>query len=561
MSVTPDQTIISNRLFEIATRDPERPLVFDPRIGRFSYGQVAKRVERLAAALHRRGLVPGDVVPVQLPNWLEFMEFHLALTAIGAVTANLPIGYRRHELDAVLALTGARALVVPRAFGQRDFAPLAANLLESSSTLEQVILVGGDSRSGPEGTVGYAALMHEPWERGKDRETLADLCPGPDDLTVLGFTSGTTGELKGAMLSSRILWAWNMGLAERYGLTETERIFACSPLGHAVGLGHCLRMTFTLGASLVLLERWDPDAALPLLAGERCTFIAGATPFLMDLVYHPALDSHDDLPALRLFLCGGAAVPERLIEDAQKALPHTFVTPLWGMTECGGVTTCPYDAPKERLRSTDGLPCASMELKIVDSSGRTLPPGVDGELMARGPMRALGYFRRPELTRETFLSDGFFRTGDLARMDADGYIKITGRIKDLIVRGGLNISPVEIENVLFSHPKIANAAVVGIPDPRLGERVCAFLILRKGETLDARGLEEWMIQCGLAKQKWPERMEIVDAFPTTPAGKVQKFRLREMLSTSVAQDETALGSPGSVSGDSAVGNHPIGSIP
>jgi len=548
VSVTPDQTIISERLFEIAKRDPERPLVFDPRVGRLSYGQVAKRVERLATALHRRGLVPGDVVPVQLPNWLEFVELHLALTAIGAVTANLPIGYRRRELDAVLALTGARALVLPRAFGQQDFAPLAANLLESSSTLEQVILVGGDSRAGSDGTVGYAALMHEPWEQENRRETLADLRPGPDDLTVLGFTSGTTGELKGAMLSSRVLWAWNMGLAERYGLTENERIFACSPLGHAVGLGHCLRMTFALGASLVLLERWDPDAALPLLASERCTFIAGATPFLMDLVYHPALNSHGDLPALRLFLCGGAAVPERLIEDAHKALPHTFVTPLWGMTECGGVTTCPYDAPRERLRSTDGLPCGSMELKVVDSSGRTLPPGVDGELMARGPMQALGYFRRPELTREAFLSDGFFRTGDQARMDADGYIKITGRIKDLIVRGGVNISPVEIENVLFSHPKIANAAVVGIPDPRLGERVCAFLILRKEETLDVEELGQWMIRCGLARQKWPERVEIVDALPMTPSGKVQKFRLREMLSMSVAQDETTPDSPGSCRG-------------
>ena len=561
MSVGPDQTVISERLFEIAKRDPERPLVFDPRVGRFSYGQVARRVERLATALHRQGLVPGDVVPVQLPNWLEFVELHLALTAIGAVTANLPIGYRQHELDAVLALTEARAMVLPRAFGRQDFAPLAAGVLERSSTLEQVILVGDDARVGPEGTVGYAALMREPGEPEQDRETLADLRPGPDDLTVLGFTSGTTGELKGAMLTSRILWAWNMGLVERYGLTENERIFACSPLGHAVGLGHCLRMTFALGASLVLLERWDPDAALPLLAGERCTFIAGATPFLMDLVYHPALDSHGDLPALRLFLCGGATVPERLIEDAQEALPHTFVTPLWGMTECGGVTTCPYDAPKERLRSTDGLPCGSMELKIVDSSGRTLPPGVDGELMARGPMQALGYFRRPELTREAFLSDGFFRTGDQARMDADGYIKITGRIKDLIVRGGLNISPVEIENVLFSHPKVANAAVVGIPDPRLGERVCAFLILRKGEILDARELENWLIQCGLAKQKWPERMEMVDAFPTTPAGKVQKFRLREMLSMSVAQDETALCSPGSVSGDSANQICPPGSVP
>ena len=535
----PDQTILSDRLFDIADREPERPLVFDPRVGRFSYGQVAKRVERLAIALRRHGLAPGDIALLQLPNWLEFIEFHLALTAIGAVTANLPISYRQRELDAVLALTGARALVVPRAFTKQDFVPLAANMLQRSSTLELVVLVGGEPRSGPEGTVGYEALMSESWEREGARETLAAQRPAPDDLTVLGFTSGTTGELKGAMLSSRILWAWNMGLAERYELTEDERIFACSPLGHAVGLSHCLRMTFALGASLVLLERWDADEALRLLAGERCTFVAGATPFLMDLAYHPALGSYDDLPALRLFLCGGATVPERLISDAQKALPHTFVTPLWGMTECGGVTTCPYDAPKEKLHSTDGLPCGSMELKIVDPSERTLPPGVDGELMARGPMRALGYFRQPRLTEDAFLSDGFFRSGDQARMDADGYIRITGRIKDLIIRGGVNISPVEIENVLFSQPKVANAAVVGMPDARLGERICAFLILRDGEALDYEEMRRWMVHCGLAKPKWPERLEIVDAFPMTPSGKIQKFRLREMLSISVSVNESA----------------------
>ena len=184
----------------------------------------------------------------------------------------------------------------------------------------------------------------------------------------------------------------------------------------------------------------------------------------------------------------------------------------------------------------------------MDPSGRTLPPGVDGELMARGPMRALGYFRQPRLTEDAFLSDGFFRSGDQARMDADGYIRITGRIKDLIIRGGVNISPVEIENVLFSHPKVANAAVVGMPDARLGERICAFLILRDGEALDYEEMRRWMVHRGLAKPKWPERLEIVDAFPMTPSGKIQKFRLREMLSISVSVNESApdtalLGSP------------------
>ena len=257
--------------------------------------------------------------------------------------------------------------------------------------------------------------------------------------------------------------------------------------------------------------------------------MAAATPFLMDVVYHPDLPGHDHLPSLRLFLCGGASVPEKLMRDARANLPRTFTSPLWGMTECGGVTTCPFDAPEEKLYATDGLPCGSMELKVVDRGGSPVPAGVDGELMARGPMVAKGYFRQPELTAEHFLSDGFFRTGDQAHMDEDGYIKITGRIKDLIIRGGVNIAPVEIENVLFSHPDIANAAVVGMPDRRLGERICAVLVLRGRDTLPLPEVQQWMAEAGVAKPKWPERIEVVSELPMTPSGKVQKFRLREII--------------------------------
>ena len=249
---------------------------------------------------------------------------------------------------------------------------------------------------------------------------------------------------------------------------------------------------------------------------------------------------------MRLLLTGfGTSVPEQLVRDARIALPETFTSPLWGMTECGGVTTCPFDAPEEKLYTTDGLPCGGMELKVVDPEGDTLPPGADGELMARGPMVTRGYYRQPELTAESYLADGYFRTGDQARLDADGYVKITGRIKDLIIRGGVNISPVESENVIFSHPKVLNVAVVGMPDPRLGERSCAFIILKDGpkggpkggQSLDLAEIRDWMARAGVAKPKWPERVELVDELPTTPSGKVQKFRLREIISKRIAAEE------------------------
>jgi non-ribosomal peptide synthetase component E (peptide arylation enzyme) len=225
------------------------------------------------------------------------------------------------------------------------------------------------------------------------------------------------------------------------------------------------------------------------------------------------------------------------MRDARSALPHTHTSPLWGMTECGGVTTCPFDAPEEKLLTTDGLPCDPMELKVVGVDGGTLPPGEDGELMVRGPMVTLGYYDEPELTKESYLPDGFLRTGGQARMDEDGYVKITGRIKDLIIRGGVNIAPAEIESVLFAHPNVVNAAVVGMQDPRLGERICAFVILSDGNSLSLSEVQQWMAKAGMAKQKWPERVEVVDEFPMTPARKVQKFRLHQLIADTLSKEE------------------------
>ncbi|MCY4467932.1 MAG: AMP-binding protein, partial [Thiotrichales bacterium] len=339
--------------------------------------------------------------------------------------------------------------------------------------------------------------------------------------------------LKGVMFDTRVIAAVNRGFVDRYALNENDRILGGSPLGHAVGFTHALRMALTIGGSIVLQQQWEPGEAIELIRRERCTYMAAATPFLMDIIGHPALAQAERLPSLRLFLCGGASIPEQLARDAGEALPHTFTSPLWGMTECGGVTTCPFDAPAEKRHTTDGKPCGGMELKVVDASGTEVPRGLEGELLARGPMMAGGYFGRDDLTRESFLPDGFFRTGDQARMDEDGYIKITGRIKDLIIRGGVNIAPVEIESVLFAHPKVANAAVVGMPDPRLGERICAYVILdvdaAGGSTLTVGEVQTWMQEAGLAKPKWPERIEVVDTFPMTASGKVQKFRLREWI--------------------------------
>lgn len=534
--------LITDQLFDIAERDCDRELIVDPVFGRFTYGDIAQQVQRLAHALHHYGIGRGDLVVLQLPNWTPFLTFHLALTAIGAVTVNIPIVYREHELTRIFDLTKAKALVLPATFRGDSYKTMGAALQRDNASLEHVFLVGGGAVDEEPGLIGYESLMRHSWESQAGDEPLSALKPDLNDVTALGFTSGTTGDLKGAMFDTEVLIATNKGLIDRYGLNQDDRVFSCSPLGHAVGFTHALRMTFTIGASMTLLEYWNPERAIELLHQERCTYVAAATPFLIDMLKHPALKACGGLPSMRLFLCGGASVPEQLVRDARIALPQTFTSPLWGMTECGGVTTCPFDAPEEKLYTTDGLPCGGMELKVVDPDGNELPPGADGELMARGPMMTRGYYRQPELTAESYLPDGYFRTGDQARMDEDGYVKITGRIKDLIIRGGVNISPVEIENVIFSHPKVSDVAVVGMPDPRLGERSCAFVILKDGpkdeQHLDLTEVQDWMARAGVAKPKWPERVELVDALPTTPSGKVQKFRLREMIAERMAAEES-----------------------
>jgi cyclohexanecarboxylate-CoA ligase len=540
-----DAELISERLFEIARDEPRRELVVDSAGGRYTYDQIAQQVRRLACGLRAKGWGPGDIIVLQLPNCIPFIIFHVALTAIGAITVNVPIVYRERELRRIFELTKARGLVLPRRFGSEDFGGLAAAMSRDSAKQCTVFMVGPAELEDPPGAVDYDRFIDIPWEKENSIE-LSKLRPTGNETTVLSFTSGTTGDLKGVMLSTQTLWSWNKGLIDRYSLTHEDRIFACSPLGHAVGFAHCLRMTFTLGATMVLLDRWDAHRALDFISRERCTFTAGATPFLMDLVYHPNLEAFHRLPTLRLFLCGGATIPKRLLEEARRALPHTFVSPLWGMTECGGVTTCPYDAPPEKPFTTDGLPCAGMKLKVVDASGRTVTPGIDGELLVGGPMLFAGYFRQPELTARAFLPDGFFRTGDRARMDEHGYIKITGRLKDLIIRGGVNISPAEIEDVLFTHPKVANVAVIGVPDHRLGERICACIVPAENQTLTTAEIHEWVMQAGLAKTKWPEIVEIIPSLPMTPSGKVQKFRLRETLVKNAADRSADSGVDGAL---------------
>lgn len=505
--------------------DPQRTAVVDDRFGSITYAGLAEQVERLAFGLSEIGVSKGDFFILQLPNWYFFTVFHLALTYLGALTVNVPVTYRHHELRYIGRLTAARGMVIPAQFRNFDFVAMVDELRPHVPCLDTVFVVG--ERAGGR-MLNYCEFMARPWESRGHRSVFDTLKPQSDDVTGVSFTSGTTGEPKGVMHTSNTFAAINVSVAGAYDLTREDAIFMPAPLGHSIGLMHGVRLALFLGGKLVLQEQWNPAEGIRLVARERAAFTAMAPPFLYDMISHPALAECGGLPSLKVFLCGGAFVAERLLRAAQECLPNTLTSALWGMTEGIG-TACRASSPASKLLTTDGRPFPGTELRVVGPGDEDAPPGKEGELLMRGPHLFVGYYRRPELNATDFLSDGFFRTGDLASIDREGYVRITGRLKDLIVRGGVNISPLEIERTLSEDPRIERMAVVGMPDVRLGERVCAFVVLRAGATLTLRDLTAFAEKQGLSKQKWPERLERVSHLPMTASGKIQRHLLREWL--------------------------------
>jgi non-ribosomal peptide synthetase component E (peptide arylation enzyme) len=288
------------------------------------------------------------------------------------------------------------------------------------------------------------------------------------------------------------------------------------------------------------MDVWNAAEAARLIEAERVTFTMGATPFLRDLTY---TDATSDLGSLRLFISAGAPIPRPLVRDARARL-QCAISAGWGMTENGLVTCNGLEDPEEKILDTDGAPWPGMELRVVDEDARDVPTGAEGDLLVRGSSQFVGYFKRPAFTAEAHTADGWFKTGDRATLDRDGYLSITGRSKDLIIRGGENIPVAEVENVLYTHPKISGVAIVAIADPRLVERACAVVIPREGQSITLPEISAFLERQQLAKHKFPERLEIVDEFPMTPSGKVQKYRLRQLVAERIAA-QAARGAPSS----------------
>lgn len=520
----PDR-LLTDYLDDAASTRPDRVALVDhnsmtDRRTTLSYGQLKRLVDRMALGLVRLGVEPGNVVAFQLPNWHEFTALYLACVRIGAVANPLMPIFRERELTFMLGFAEARVMVVPRRFRGFDYPEMLEGIRGDLPALKHVLTVEGS----PEGSF-EAALTLPRWEDEMDAPSVfSERRPSPDAVTEIQYTSGTTGQPKGVMHTANTLTSNIVQYIPRLGLTGEEVVLMASPLAHQTGFLYGMMMPVMLGGKSVLQDIWDPAVAARNIRDETVTFTMGSTPFLADLSDTPALETYDTA-SLRMFLTAGAPIPRVLVQRAEERL-NIRVISAWGMTENGAATTTKPDDPPEKVFGTDGVALPGLETRVVDEEGNPLPLGEDGYLQIRGMCNFVGYLKRPE----AFDTDekGWFNTGDMARQDAEGYIRISGRSKDIIIRGGENIPLVEVEELLYRHPAIQDVAIVGMPDPRLGERGCAFATLREGTSFDIEEMIAYLESKKLTRQYFPERLEVLPEMPRTPSGKIQKFRLREM---------------------------------
>ncbi|RKR65787.1 cyclohexanecarboxylate-CoA ligase [Acidovorax sp. 94] len=493
---------------------------------RFTYRELARMADRIAVGLSRLGVGRGDVVACQLPNWWQFTLTYLACSRIGAVMNPLMHIFRERELSFMLQHGEAKVVIAPQTFRGFDFEQMITDLQPALPHLKHVVVVGGS------GANSFDALLSGPeWEQQPDAQAILTAHrPGPDEVTQLIYTSGTTGEPKGVMHSANTVMANIIPYAKRLHLGADDVVLMASPMAHQTGFMYGLIMPILLQASAVLQDVWEPTKAIALINAEKASFTMASTPFLTDLARTVA-DSGVAVPSLRTFLCAGAPIPGPLVEQARKALGAKIVS-AWGMTENGAVTLTRPEDDDERSFNTDGCPLPGVEIKVVDVDGNALPPGEPGKLLLRSCSNFGGYLHRAHLNATD--ADDWFDTGDLARIDERGYLRITGRSKDVIIRGGENIPVVEVESLLYRHPAIAMAAIVAYPDERLGERACAVVVPKPGQTIDLPGLVQFLKDQKIAVQYIPERLIVRDVMPATPSGKIQKFKLREMLREQVA---------------------------
>jgi non-ribosomal peptide synthetase component E (peptide arylation enzyme) len=499
-----------------AASHPDRIAIVD-RGRRITYGELETRVGRVAAGFTALGIGAGDVVTIQLPNWAEFAYVFFALERLGAVANQIGPDFRSREVDYILRFSESHAFVCPASFKSFDYVKMIGELRPALPDLEAVCVLGGPaSGSAGPALVSLDALLDDagvanPLSAGQ----------GPNDVMRMAFTSGTTGNPKGVIHSHNTTLSTCRTLNDDMRVTPDEVFLIYLPLG--LNWGYLtLVQTVMAGARAVLLDQFSARAALELIQREHVTYIPTAPASIIAMLNDPELGRFD-LSSLRVIITGGASCPIETIREF-RARMHGHLIELYGMLETGFHTYTRLDDDPEGVTGTVGSVSSGLGLRLIDESGRDVAAGAEGEIAAQGPSVHLGYHKNPSANAELFTADGWFRTGDLGQFDSAGNVKIVGRLKEMINRGGKKFFPREIEEILYTHPKILHAAIVGVPDPRLGERNCLCVIPRPGQTLT---LDEAVgfLRNDVAAYKLPETIEIFDELPFTPTGKIQRHVL------------------------------------
>ena len=505
---------------------PDKIAVVDNHGASYTYSALDHAASCLANWMLAKGIESGDRIAFQLPGWCEFTVIYLACLKIGAVSVPLLPSWREAELVWVLNKCQAKMFFAPTLFKQTRPVDLILPLQNQLPQLQQI--VGVDKLAPATSSLSLSQIIAD------NTSLTTAITTHGDELAAVLFTSGTEGLPKGVMLTHNNILASERAYCARLNLTWQDVFMMPAPLGHATGFLHGVTAPFLIGARSVLLDIFTPDACLALLEQQRCTCMLGATPFVYDLLNvlekQPA-----DLSALRFFLCGGTTIPKKVARECQQR--GIKLLSVYGSTESSPHAVVNLDDPLSHFMHTDGYAAAGVEIKVVDDARKTLPPGCEGEEASRGPNVFMGYFDEPELTARALDEEGWYYSGDLCRMDEAGYIKITGRKKDIIVRGGENISSREVEDILLQHPKIHDACVVAMSDERLGERSCAYVGLKAPHhSVSLEEVVAFFSRKRVAKYKYPEHIVVIEKLPRTTSGKIQKFLLRKDIMRRLTQD-------------------------
>ena len=514
-----------------AKKQPDKVFAFDSTTS-LTYSELQDRILRLSVGLKRLGVQKGDRVLAQVPNISEFPVIAGATSRLGAVIVPVMPIYRDHDVSYVVENSGASVAFFAEEFGGFNYLEMFQGIAESAPNLKHLVALRshitprkGDPDVGSLTT--YEALLVEGDPSSLEVEAGPD--SSPDDLFQVVYTSGTTSRPKGCLHTLNTVRSSAVQIARELEYTADDIQFGPSPITHSTGLVTSVLIPLLVGASTHFMEKWDPADGARRIQEYGLTGAVTATAFLQMLM--KALESEQyDTSSLRLWVCAGSPIPASVISAATELFPNASILSLYGRSENLLTTMCSIDDDPEKSLTSDGRAAEPSVVKVVGKNGLEVSQGEEGDIAYYGPSHMLGYWNNQDATQELFTPEDFSRSGDLGYMDADGYVRVSGRSKDIIIRGGMNISAREIEDHLIDNPHVANVAVVSMPDPRLGEKVCAYVVpSENGGTPDLPTITQYLRERGVATQKLPERIELVDELPTTATGKIQKHVLRAQI--------------------------------